>query len=225
MDRELAQSDQHAADLEGVTRRIESTLTSLATIGADIETARSQLIDAKKVDERKQSVNAEISDIEKRITNLKKEKIHLEKQQLDDAELLRSEETIQRNFTTYQQLQLQVSQLDQAMQTLRTLENKRNETQSKIIAARHQVEQRLQTHTALRDGFETQLNEIRILLAKEDRVKEAFSTLHKLRDKLRMRETERIRHEALHHEQTQLQHAIELQNNNLQAQRSNAEKN
>ena len=224
LDRELAQSDQHAADLEEVTLLIESTLTSLATIGADIETARSQLIDTKKADERKQSVNAELSDIEKRITNLKKEKIHLEKQQLDDAELLRSEETIQRNFTTYQQLQLQVAQLDQAMQTLRTLENKRNETQSRIIAARHKVEQRLQTHTALRDEFDIQLKEIRILLAKEDRVKEAFSTLQKLRGKLRMRETERIRHEALHHEQTQLQHAIELQNNNLQAQRSNAEK-
>ena len=224
LNRELAQSDQNAADLEELTLRIDSTLTSLATIGADIENVRSQLIDAKKADDRKNYINTEQSDIEKRITILEKEKIHLQKQQFDDAELLRSEETIQRNFTNYQKLQLQVARLDQSMQTVRTLEKKGNETQTKIIAARHQVEQRVQTHTALRDGFETQLNEIRILLAKEDQVEEAFSMLQKLRNKLRIRETERIRHEALKHEQTQLQHAIELQNNNLQTQRSNVEK-
>ena len=37
-------------------------------------------------------------------------------------------------------------------------------------------------------------------------------------------ETERIRHEALLHEQTQLQHAIELEHNNLRAQQSSAAK-
>ncbi|MGB1892009.1 MAG: AAA family ATPase [Candidatus Latescibacterota bacterium] len=224
LDKELTESDQHTLALKEVTLRIEDVLTSLAKIDGDIETARSQLVEAEKTNERRRTISGELSDLGQRVTHLEKEKTHLEKQQRDDDELLRSEETIQSNFTTYQQLQMQVAQLDQATQALRTLENRRNEVKSQIVTARHQVEQRLQTHTTLRDGYETQLNETRILLAKEEQVEEAFSTLNKLRDKLQMCETERIRHEALLHEQTQLQHAIELEHNNLRAQQSSAAK-
>ncbi len=215
---ELAQSEEHTASLNEVGQRIDQLQDALTQRSEEIEAARNRLSELEKTREQRQIILREQEEIIQRKERLDKEKSHLERQQRDDAELLKSEDQIQRDFETYQRLQLQVAQFDRAMHALRDLENKRGELRAQITSARHEVEQRLQTHTAQRDGFEAQLGELRELLAQEDRVIQSFNQLQTLRHKMQKGDTERIRHEALRHEQTQLQHAIELQRRDLRAQ-------
>ncbi len=224
LDDELAESEQHARELAQVTQHLEQLVTAIDKRDADLETLRQKQLNLQSARETQQSGERERSELAQRLAQLAKERAHLEKQQRDDAELLKAEQDIQRDFSNYQKLQLQVVEFDRAMHALRDLETRRSDVRAHITTARHEVEQRLQTHAAQRDSYENQLGEIRTLLAKEDQVQQAFGELESLRKKLGLLEAQRVRHEALRHEHVQLEHAIAMQRQDIGNQRSHVEK-
>jgi DNA repair protein SbcC/Rad50 len=224
LEAELAARDQHELEFKKVAERLDVLVATLEKNEAELEELRQKRQTTQQARERLKELERDRADTTRRLDALEKEQQYLEKQQQEDEVLLQSEEDIQRDFAAYQQLQLQVAEQDRKMHSLRELENRRNQLQAQIKDARHEVEQRLQTHSALRDDREVQLREIQILLAQEQQVLQEFSQLTQLRNLDQLQESQRVRHEALLHEQTQLEHAIALVEQDLTAQRATAQK-
>lgn len=224
LETELAERNQHELELKEVAERLDSLVATLEKNEAELEQLRQKRQVAQQARERLKELERDGKETTQRLSALEKERQYLEKQQRDDEVLLQSEEDIQRNFAAYQQLQLQVAEQDRKMHSLRELENRRNQLQAQITDARHEVEQRLQTHSALRDDREIQLREIQTILAQEQQVLIEFSQLVELRNQDQLQENQRVRHETLLHEQTQLEHAIALVKQDLTAQRETAQK-
>lgn len=224
LDTELSNIDQHKSELDEVSTRLQSLVDTLDKNEAELESLRQKRQEVQQVGERLKELKRDAAETAQRLELLEKEKQYLEKQQRDDEVLLRSEDDIKRDFATYQQLQVQVAEQDKKMHSLRDLENRRNQLQAQITDARHEVEQRLQTHSALRDDRDAQLLDIQTLLTQQEQVLSEFSQLTDLRNQDQQLESQRVRHEALLHERTQLEHAIALERQDLTAQRETAQK-
>jgi DNA repair protein SbcC/Rad50 len=224
IDAELANRGQHEKELNEVSTRLQTLVATLGQNETELDQLRQKRQEIQQARERLTEFERDNAETTQRLAALDKERQYLEKQQRDDAVLLQSEEDIKRDFATYQQLQVQVAEQDRKMHSLRALENRRNQLQSQITDARHEVEQRLQTHSALCDDREKQLQDIQSLLAQQEQVVAEFSQLVDLRNQDQLQENQRVRHEALLHERTQLEHAVALERQDLTAQRETAQK-
>ncbi|MFT5086882.1 MAG: exonuclease SbcC, partial [Planctomycetota bacterium] len=157
LDAELANRGQQEKELNEVSTRLQTLVATLGQNETELDQLRQKRQEIQQARERLTEFERDNAETTQRLAALDKERQYLEKQQRDDAVLLQSEEDIKRDFATYQQLQVQVAEQDRKMHGLRALENRRNQLQSQITDARHEVEQRLQTHSALCDDREKQL--------------------------------------------------------------------
>lgn len=208
MDTQLAQQDELGRQLAELDQRLAQLANEVAAGEALVEEWREKRLERSHLTQELARAGEEQRLASERLGQQQREAQHLDSQLERDAEVLRRADLIQRDFAAYHQLVAEEGQLALLLQGQRDLDEQTRQAEQRVMAARHELEQRRGTAEARRHTLAEQLAHFRNLLAAEGRTEERYRRLQALRQQLQQQETQRLRFEALAHEERQLRDRI-----------------
>jgi exonuclease SbcC len=224
LDAELVPREEYEAQRQEVAARLEELRTGIADDEAALERLRQNRLERQRLQQECAAQAREEARLRERRQALEKEQEYFRTQQQKDDEILATAAAIERDYSTYQEVQLRIGQLRRQLQQLRELENRRAGLQQRIDQARHQVEQRCALLEAQCQDGDRRLQDELSLLDKEQTIAARYELMQATRQQDQALEKERLRHEALGHEQLRLEQAIALEEQSLLRQRDDSQR-
>ena len=215
---ELAHQGEYEEQLRDLSSQLETLGIALAEGEKTLEALREQRLERGQLQHQLTEANQESARGEERLRELEKEQDHLRAQQHKDSEILAAAATIQQEFDTYQQLTAQDSQLRQQREQQQELEKVCRNLETRIVEERHKVEKRCEKWEARRQTLERQAHHSRALLEQRETIESRYNLLLATRQQEQALEKQRVRHEALQHEESQTWHHINLEKQRLATQ-------
>ncbi len=228
LDVELTGRDTHETELRAANERLQTLNDTLARLEKTQSELDEQRLQQAQVRQQLAEIAREKERSSERAQQVGKELEYLRDQQRKDREILDAADTIEKDFATHNELRTQVGRLEQKVQTRGQLNTRHTELQESIGRARRDVEKRQEKWAAILVERQRQLDELKTLLEQEQTIAVRYAQFKATNEQDQALEQGRIRHEALLHERSRLEHAISLeqQNRKIQAQTltSNVEK-
>jgi DNA repair protein SbcC/Rad50 len=224
--RRLGELDASLTDEKSYLRQLEETTAQLATLATSLEAEektleqlREKRLERTQLQQQLEALGRERQQLDRRLRDLDEQQRQLEGQRQLDDKILSMQETIERDFATFQQLREQTAQEDGKLEQVRSLESAKSALEAKIQQGRHQVEQRREKWDTRTRDLGRRLAEFDTLFSQTQAIESAYSRLVNLRQQDGEMEKVRIRHEELQQERTTLQHTVDLQQQRLTSQR------
>lgn len=218
LDAELVERDTHTAELRAANDRLQILNKAVAALEHTQTELDAKRLEQAQVQQRLEEVAREKERSAERAQQVAKELEYLRDQQRKDHEILAAAETIERDFATHNDLRTQVNRLEQKVQTRSQLNNRRDELQEQVNRARQDVEKRQEKWAAILVERQRQLDELKTLLEQEQTIAVRYAQFKATIEQDQALEQGRIRHEALLHERSRLEHAISLEEQNRRNQ-------
>ena len=208
---ELAGRDTNERDLRSVNEQLQTlndTLAGLEKMQAGLE---GQRLEKAQIRQQIAEMIREKDRNTQRTQQVAKELEYLRDQQRRDREILDAATAIEQDFATHNELRTQVGRLEQKVQTRNQLNLRCTELQDQVNRARRDVEKRQEKWSAILIERQRQLDELKTLLTQEQAIAIRYAKFKETSDQEHRLEQGRIRHEALLHERSRLEHAISLE--------------
>lgn len=219
MDGQLALQEGLGRQLEELRGRLDQVSAQVLAAEALVEAWREKRLERLQLQRQGADEEEEHRQLAARLTQAEGEIQHLRSQLQKDAEVLQHADQIQRDFEVYHHLAAEDSRLTLLLQGQRTLEEQLRRVEQKLLAARHEIEQRRSSWEARRQTLSDQLRHFDQVLAGKHRTEENYRRLLALRELLQQQEAPRLRYEALQHEDRQLRERISAEAERLLARR------
>ena len=211
LDAELADRESHEAELRSANERLQNLNASIADTEKIQTSLDEQRIEQAQVRQKLAEIAREKERHAERAEQVTKELDYLRDQQRKDHEILQAATKIEEDFTTHNELRTQVGQLEKKVQTRNQLNSKHSDLQEAIGRARRDVEKRQEKWAAILDERQRQIDDLQNLLEQEQTIAVRYAQFKATNEQDQALEQGRIRHEALLHERSRLEHAISLE--------------
>ena len=219
LDAELADRETHAAALRTVNDRLQALNGEIAArekAQAELDVKR---LEQAQIRQRLEELTRDKERIAERSQQVAKELEYQRGIQRKDREILADTDHIERNFAAHNELRTEVGQLEQKVQQRSQLDARRNELREQIGRARQDVEKRQVKWADTLADRKRQLEELKALLEQQQTIAVRYAQFNASNEQDQSLEQGRIRHEALRHERSRLEHAMALEEQNRKNQR------
>ena len=218
LDAELAGRDTYETELRTANERLQTLNGTLAGLEKTQSKLDEQRLQQAQVRQQLAEIAREKERSSERAQQVGKELEYLRDQQRKDREILDAADAIEKDFATHNALRTQVGRLEQKVQARGQLNTRHSELQESIGRARRDVEKRQEKWAAILVERQRQLDELKTLLEQEQTIVVRYAQFKATNEQDQALEQGRIRHEALLHERSQLEHAISLEEQNRKHQ-------
>ena len=193
LDEELAQREGYEADLRALDdhlARLGREISRREKAQAELEAQRLEQMQIRQRVAERQREQQRVAERQQQVAT---ELENLREQQHQDSKILAAAESIERDFTTYNELRDQIHQLEQKAQQHGELEARRSQLEARIAQARQEVERQQERWTATLDERQRQLDEHRALLNREQTIAIRYAQFNSLSEQAQALEQARIR--------------------------------
>ena len=218
LDAELAGRDTYETELRTANESLQTLNGTLAGLEKTQSKLDEQRLQQAQVRQQLAEIAREKERSSERAQQVGKELEYLRDQQRKDREILDAADAIEKDFATHNALRTQVGRLEQKVQARGQLNTRHSELQESIGRARRDVEKRQEKWAAILVERQRQLDELKTLLEQEQTIVVRYAQFKATNEQDQALEQGRIRHEALLHERSQLEHAISLEEQNRKHQ-------
>ena len=219
LDASLTDEKSYLQQLEETTAQLATLATSLEAEEKTLEQLREKRLERTQLQQQLEALGRERQQLDRRLQELDEQQRLLAGQRQQDDKILSTQEAIERDFATFQELREQTAQADGKLEQVRALETAKSALEAQIQQGRHEVEQRREKWGTRTRDLERRLAEFDTLFSQTQAIESAYNRLVDLRQQDGEMEKVRLRHEELQQERTRLQHTIDLEQQRLTSQR------